>query len=147
MADANEDKPCCGDESTTTGNESALNIGEGATGEIDWLQCLKFEGPEAEETQLTYLPPTIKPEDLIVPGSIEYAPSGGIIDLQVNNELYDRIIRARGPKAILITSADGERMTREEWYNKKGQTDGLKVALMQHLVRKKMGPGIHIGGV
>jgi hypothetical protein len=38
----------------------------------------------------------------------------------------------------LIANANGERMTREQWYNQMGQSDGLKLAIIRELNK---GPG------
>ncbi len=115
--------------------------------QIDWAtDCVPFAGPEdALPTGLSYIAnPNVKYEDLIEPGSVVKLKSGGILDLKVNEETYQALINVYGPRAILIGTATGERLTRVEWYNTKGQTDGLKLAIIKHCNKEILGPGIHI---
>jgi hypothetical protein len=47
--------------------------------------------------------------------------------------MYKKVMATYGPKGILIREANGSLLTREEWYEKMGHTDGLKLAVIREM--------------
>ena len=100
--------------------------------EIDWLSCLPFTGPESLLPTGTHMPTGITVLDMIREGSLKRTASGGIISLEVDNDVYAELT-ATYPGQILIATADGDMITREAWYAQFNQSDGLKLAIIREL--------------
>jgi hypothetical protein len=102
--------------------------------EIDWNECLPFTGPEAAlPTGLAHLPKGIEVLDMLLPDSVKRTRSGGVLSVQIDEDVYKELVATYGSGQILIANANGERMTREQWYNQMGQSDGLKLAIIREL--------------
>ena len=111
-----------------------------ATKRIDWLGCLPFEGPERLlPTGIAYMPPNIGKEDLIK-NIITSDKSGKVMDVVVDEEIYTKY-----GSGILIGTADGKRITREDWYEKYNHSDGLKLALIRDMNMKGVVKEVKLG--
>jgi hypothetical protein len=101
---------------------------------IDWNECLPFTGPEAAlPTGLAHLPKGIEVLDMLKEGSIKRTKSGGVLSVQIDEDVYKELISTYGPGQILIANANGKGMTREQWYAERRQSDGLKQAIIREL--------------
>ena len=121
----------------TCSNCNAWNVFEPTDEGIDWGTCPDFEGPEAAlPTGLGYIPVGCVMEDYIGDGTIVEG-KGGIIDVKIDEEFY------KAHPGVLISTCDGFRMSREQWYVNMNGTDGLKLAIIQKLNYKKHGGGVH----
>jgi hypothetical protein len=102
--------------------------------EIDWNKCLEFEGPEAAlPTGLAHLPQGIEVLDMLLPDSVKRTISGGVLSVQIDEEVYKQLVATYGSGQILIANASGHAMTREQWYEQMGHSDGLKLAIIREL--------------
>lgn len=107
---------------------------------INWLECLKFEGPEsALPTGLAHLPKGIEVLDMLLPDSVKRARSGGVLSVKIDEDVYKELLETYGPGQILIANANGKAMTREQWWEQMGHSDGLKLAIIREL--NKSNPG------
>jgi hypothetical protein len=103
-------------------------------GEIDWLNCLRFDGPESMlPTGMAHLPAGIEVMDMLKEGSVKRTRSGGILKVEIDEDVYEALVETYGSKQILIATANGGRMTREEWYKQFNRSDGLKLAIIREL--------------
>lgn len=82
--------------------------------------------------------------DFMVPGSEVKAPvSGLVIDVQVNEEMYQTFVKNFGTGSMLFSRAGGQgRLTRQGWKDMMG-TDALKGMIIKTLNRKIVGGGVH----
>jgi hypothetical protein len=102
--------------------------------EIDWNSCLPFKGPEGKlPTGLAHLPKGIEALDMLLEGSIKKTRSGGVLSVQIDEEVYKQLVETYGSEQILIATANGNSLTREQWYAQMGQSDGLKLAIIREL--------------
>jgi len=107
--------------------------------EIDWLSCSEYTGPEAAlPTGLAHLPKGIEVLDMLFPDGVKRTRSGGVLSVQIDEEIYKELVETYGSGQILIANANGQAMTREQWYHAMGQSDGLKLAIIRELNK---GPG------
>jgi hypothetical protein len=115
---------------------------------IDWNTCLEFTGPEAAlPTGLAHLPKGIEVLDMLLPDSVKRTRSGGVLSLQIDEEIYKQLVATYGSGQILIATANGDGITREQWYAQMGQSDGLKLAIIRELNKSPNAPKpIKIGG-
>lgn len=106
--------------------------------EIDWNGCLPFTGPEAAlPTGLAHLPKGIAVLDMLLPDSVKRTRSGGVLSVKIDEEVYAELVSTYGSGQILIASAGGKAMTREQWYEQMGQSDGLKLAIIRELNKEE----------
>jgi len=69
--------------------------------------------------------------------------SGLVIDVEVDEDFYQKFIKNYGSKAMLFSRAGGQgSITRRGWKEMMG-TDGLKGMILKTLNRKITGGGIH----
>ena len=102
--------------------------------EIDWNECLPFTGPEASlPTGLAHLPKGIEVLDMLKPDSVKRTRSGGVLSVEIDEEVYKQLLATYGNGQILIATAQGKGITREAWYEQMGQSDGLKLAIIREL--------------
>jgi hypothetical protein len=102
--------------------------------EIDWNECLPFTGPEAAlPTGLAHLPKGIEVLDMLLPDSVKKTRSGGILSIKIDEETYKQLVETYGSGQILIATAQGKGITREQWYEQMGQSDGLRLAIIREL--------------
>lgn len=102
--------------------------------QIDWNECLPFTGPESLlPTGMGHLPEGISTLDLLKEGSVKRTKSGGVLKVEIDEDVYAALVETYGSKQILISTANGGRMTREEWYDAFGHSDGLKLAIIREL--------------
>ena len=108
--------------------------------DINWLECAPFTGPEAAlPTGLAHLPRGINVLDMLLPDSVKRTRSGGVLSVKIDEEVYAELVATYGSGQILIANANGKAMTREQWYEQMGQSDGLKLAIIREL--NKPNPG------
>ena len=114
--------------------------------EIDWGKCCEFEGPEAAlPTGIAHLPKGIEVLDMLLPDSIKRTRSGGVLSVQIDEDVYKELVATYGSGQILIANANGAAMTREQWYNQMGQSDGLKLAIIRELNKGPVGKPFKVG--
>ena len=106
---------------------------------VDWNECLPFTGPESLLPTGTHLPTGISALDLMKEGSLKKTKSGGILSLEVDNDVYAELGKTY-PGQILIATAGGKLITREAWYEQFGQSDGLRLAIIRELNKNPDGP-------
>lgn len=100
----------------------------------DWNECLPWTGPESQlPSGMGHLPMGISVLDLLQEGSVKRTRSGGVLTLKIDEEVYQALVETYGSSQILISTAQGGRMTREEWYEKYNHSDGLKLAIIREL--------------
>lgn len=115
-------------------------INEAPKAEIDWNECVPFTGPEAAlPTGMAHLPKGISILDMLLPDGVKKTRSGGILSVAIDEGTYKSLIETYGSDQILIATANGERLTREEWYAQMGQSDGLKLAIIRELNKAEPG--------
>ena len=106
--------------------------------EINWLECVPFTGPEAAlPTGLAHLPKGIEVLDMLK--EVKRTKSGGVLSVTIDEDVYKELVATYGPGQILIANANGKALTREQWYEQMGQSDGLKLAIIREL--NKPNPG------
>ena len=122
-------------------NKNRLHIiGEIMPDDIDWNECLPFTGPESQlPTGVAHLPKGISVLDMLKEGSVKKTKSGGILSLEIDNDVYDQLVETYGSGQILIATAGGHGITRETWYEQFGQSDGLRLAIIRELNKKNPG--------
>jgi len=99
---------------------------------IDWNSCVEFDGPEsALPTGMAHLPKGISVLDMLA--DVKKTKSGGILSVTIDEEVYKELVATYGEGQILIANANGKAMTRTQWYNQMGQSDGLKLAIIREL--------------
>ena len=109
--------------------------------EIDWNGCLPFTGPEAAlPAGLAHLPKGIEVLDLLAEGSIKRTKSGGILSVKIDEDVYRELVATYGNGQILISTANGKGITREQWYEQMGQSDGLRLAIIRELNKDPSAP-------
>jgi hypothetical protein len=114
--------------------------------EIDWNDCLPFTGPESLLPTGTHMPKGISALDMLKEGTMKKTKSGGILSLEVDNDVYAELSEIY-PGQILIATADGNMITREAWYEQFGQSDGLRLAIIRELNKGPNTPKtVEIGG-
>lgn len=100
--------------------------------EIDFNSCIPFTGPEAAlPTGLAYLPKGIEALDMLK--DVKKTNSGGILSVTIDEEIYKELVATYGEGQILIANANGKALTRSQWYEQMGQSDGLKLAIIREL--------------
>ncbi len=82
--------------------------------------------------------------DFLIPGSEEYTPASHlVIDVKVNEELYQKFVKSFGTGNMLFSRAGGQgRLTRAGWKKMMG-TDALKGMIIKELNQKITGGGVH----
>lgn len=105
----------------------------------DWLRCLPFKGREKDVPAGVSLPSGVQLEDLVI--EFKKTSQGTIYNAVLDEDLIGQLTTTWGPAAVLITTANSENLTRQEWYDRYG-TDGLKAWAIVSEVRKKTGGGI-----
>jgi|GEM_PF-1532160 len=109
--------------------------------EIDWNECVPFTGPEAAlPTGLAHLPKGIEVLDMLKPDSVKRTRSGGVLSLEIDEEIYKQLVATYGSGQILIANANGEGITREQWWEQMGHSDGLKLAIIRELNKSPNSP-------
>lgn len=84
-------------------------------------------------TGMAHLPVGISVLDMLVEDSVKRTRSGGILTLKIDEDVYQALVETYGSSQILIATAQGGRMTREEWYESYNHSDGLKLAIIREL--------------
>ena len=69
---------------------------------------------------------------------IKRTKSGGVLSVKIDEETYKELVDTYGEGQFLISTANGKGLTRTQWYNQMGQSDGLKLAIIRELNK---GPG------
>lgn len=106
----------------------------------DWNECLPYTGPEAAlPTGVRHLPKGISVLDMVLEGSVKKTRSGGILSVKIDEDIYQELCATYGNGQILIATATGGGITREQWYDQMGHSDGLKLAIIREL--NKDSPG------
>lgn len=101
---------------------------------IDWNECLPWDGPESQlPSGMGHLPENISILDMLLPDSVKRTRSGGVLTLKIDEEVYQALVETYGASQILISTAQGGRITREQWYEQYGHSDGLKLAIIREL--------------
>ena len=101
---------------------------------VDWNECLPWTGPESQlPSGMGHLPVGISVLDLLQEGSVKRTRSGGVLTLKIDEDVYQALVETYGASQILISTARGGRMTREQWYEAYGHSDGLKLAIIREL--------------
>ena len=113
----------------------------------NFSECIPWEDP----AKLLVLGGTITGApyswlDFLKPGSEVKAPASGlVIDVEVNEELYQTFVKNFGTGSMLFSRSGGQgRLTRAGWKEMTG-TDGLKGMILKTLNRKITGGGVHYG--
>ena len=106
--------------------------------EINWLECVPFTGPEAAlPTGLAHLPKGIEVLDMLK--EVKRTKSGGVLSVTIDEDVYRELVNTYGAGQILIANANGKAMTREQWYEQMGHSDGLKLAIIRELNKPNQG--------
>jgi hypothetical protein len=110
--------------------------------ETEFLECIPWDGEEKS------LPvggqiraPGVVIQDL-VKTVIKAPKSGAVIAIEIDEEVYNTIVKTYGERGIIITESDsGNQITRKEWKDKYG-TDGLALWAIKALYLETTGPGV-----
>lgn len=119
-------------------------------GHIDttnYAECIPWKGPES----LLVLGGTITGAaytwlDFAKMDTIFKAPDSGLVmDIEVNEEVYQRFVKVYSTKNMLFSRAGGQgRITRSAWVETMGGTDPLKGMIIKTLNREITGGGVHV---
>jgi hypothetical protein len=114
----------------------------------NYSECVPWESPE----KLLVLGGTITGGpyqwlDFAKMDTIVKTPySGLVIDVEVNEDMYNIFVKNFGSKSMLFSRAGGQgRITRQGWKEMMGGTDGLKGMILKTLNRQITGGGVHFG--
>lgn len=124
----------------------------------EWLECLPWDGDEKSlpvggRIAIPGLPVSafaktvvvLRGDELITVSRKETKPDDVIMDVVVDENMYDTVVRTYGERGITIAPPTGSgSLTRREWKDQYG-TDGLKLWILRDLRMKQTGGGVRVG--